>query len=134
MFEGPQVLVLYRKGPAPKRDKAQKDRMTLELALRCRVQRPALVAFLTGGGFAALPLTPPAVVKDTVTRILDHGDAGWVIPESDFDIDRFDVDPQSMANSVTAWIAKNVGADFAKVASVVSEPQELRPKVKTRKR
>ncbi len=101
------MVKIYRKvspWAKPKVTAAEKKRLLLIIEAKCRVERPAMLDLFFSGDFYRLEALPGAVVKSKADRILDHADAGWELPESDFG--RGDTPSvESVRLWVSQWIA-----------------------------
>ena len=93
-------ITIYRKESAfapPKPTKAEIERARLMIEHKCKVRRPSLEEFAMSGEFYKLPALPSAIIKSKVDRVLDHADAGWVVPEDSFG-------RKPSVETVRAWI------------------------------
>lgn len=101
------IVRLYRvesQYARPRPTKAESTAALRRIALKSRVERPALLDLVTSGAFYRLPALPRAVVKSPADLQLDHQDDGWTLPESDYG--RVSV---PSAESLRAWVRMHLG-------------------------
>jgi hypothetical protein len=119
------MIKVYRKEcgakPVNKLSKSEADKVRATVAAYSRVDRPELLDFFmpTGKGksaFHRLPALSPQVIDNRPLRLVEHADAGWVVPVSNLgrkaqsDPDAAQND-QSTAQSVLLWLKKHAAAN-----------------------
>lgn len=114
-------LTMFRTGKAPRKvAESTVDKRIAEIRAKgARVNRDALVRFIFGGEFAALPETRQSIIDNPVRRREEA--VGWIIPESC--LGRVGVPSASVAESIRLWIKKNVGIE-SETFSIIYVPDE----------
>lgn len=116
------TVVIYRKGNnAPKVDAATIADVRKVIGVKCRVQRPEIMALflpIRGGAkstFYKLPELSPQLIDNSWRRQTDYADAGWEVPVNS--LGRVGEATPSAAQSVLLWIKQNL-ADVVNPADV----------------
>jgi hypothetical protein len=112
------VVKIYRKSSGmarPKATKADHERFARMIETRAiRVERDSLAGFFipakvgTISPFYKLPELSPSLVANRAARIMDHADAGWIVPLDS--LGRGRTADASTAQSILLWIKKNLSA------------------------
>jgi hypothetical protein len=109
------TVKIYRKDSGkdrPKATKAKIDATRKHLEIFCRVRRPDIEALFIPSkangvsDFYNLPKLSPQVIDNRPLRMTEHGDAGWIVPESN--LGRKGAADASTAQSVLLWVKKNL--------------------------